>query len=161
MTKISFIKPSLFLTFLISCFSPITLASEQTLVTVADAKTSPAVFIEIAPKGNSLGDEYVFDQPLLDQAGKVIGSNSGFCLRTRLNHSLQCQWTLELARGSIQVQGREYDKGSSNIAIVGGTGDYRYISGEMVSVNNGDGTFTQTLYYRLPEGNLQHDNTDK
>lgn len=161
MTKILFTKNSLFLTILISCFSSITFASEQTLVTLADAKTSPAVYIDIAPKGNSLGDEYVFDQPLLNQAGKVIGSNSGFCLRTRLNHSQQCQWTLNLATGSIQVQGREYDKGSSNIAIVGGTGGYRYIRGEMVSVNNGDGTFTQTLYYRLPERSLQHENTDR
>ena len=56
-------------------------------------------------------------------------------------------YVLPLADGTIQVAGREFDKGTSHIAIVGGTGRYRGISGEMQSVNNGDGTFTQTLRY--------------
>ncbi|MCL1125899.1 dirigent protein [Shewanella surugensis] len=125
-------------------------AKEYTLITIADAKTAPAVFIDILPTGNSLGDQYVFDQPLLDSNGKKMGTNSGFCVRTRLNHSLQCQWTLSLKNGTIQVQGREYDEGVSYIAIVGGTGDYRYITGDMESKSNGDGTFTQILTYTLP-----------
>jgi hypothetical protein len=56
---------------------------------------------------------------------------------------------LTLDDGTIQVAGREFDKGASEITIVGGTGVYSGISGHMVSVNNDDGTFTQTLYYRL------------
>jgi hypothetical protein len=64
-------------------------------------------------------------------------------------HSIQCQWTLTLADGSIQVAGREFDKGTSAISIVGGTGKYSGISGDMESVNNNDGTFTQTLRYWL------------
>jgi hypothetical protein len=35
------------------------------------------------------------------------------------------------------------------IGITGGTGSYAGISGEMTSVNNNDGSFTQTLRYRL------------
>jgi hypothetical protein len=50
---------------------------------------------------------------------------------------------------SIQVAGREYDEGLSVISIIGGTGQYLNIQGEMHSINNDDGTFTQTLNYRL------------
>ena len=49
--------------------------------------------------------------------------------------------------GTIQVAGREAEKGSSYIAIVGGTGDYLGVKGQMISTNNNDGTFTQKLSY--------------
>ena len=49
--------------------------------------------------------------------------------------------------GSIQVAGREFDQGTSVLSIVGGTGKYSGISGEMESINNNNGTFTQTLRY--------------
>ena len=125
-------------------------ADEQTLITIADAKTSPASYVDIGQTGNSLGDQYIFDQPLLDHKKNKIGNNSGFCTRTKLNHSQQCQWTLTLKDGTIQVAGREFDKGESSIAIVGGTGHYRNISGEMTSFNNEGGTFTQTMKFTLP-----------
>jgi hypothetical protein len=96
-----------------------------------------------------VGDILVFDQPLLDEHRKNIGNNSGTCIRTRVDHSFQCQWTLTLDNGSIQVAGREFDQDTSVISIVGGTGRYFGISGEMKSVNNNDGTFTQSLRYRV------------
>lgn len=122
----------------------------NTLVTVADARVDKAEFIDIGASGDSPGDMYVFDQPLLDGEGSSIGNNSGTCIRTRVGHSLQCQWTLTLEGGTIQVAGREFDKGTSMIAIVGGTGAYTGISGQMESTNNQDGTFSQVLRYRLP-----------
>jgi hypothetical protein len=121
----------------------------HTLVTIADATDSPAQVIDTGEPGDSPGDILVFDQPLLDTERQTIGNNSGSCIRTRSGHSLQCQWTLTLAEGTIQVAGREFDRGTSAISITGGTGSYAGISGEMLSVNNGDGTFTQTLHYRL------------
>lgn len=119
----------------------------QTLVTIADARVHAAKVIDIGEAGDSVGDILTFDQPLLDEQGKQIGNNSGTCIRTRVGHSFQCQWTLTLENGSILVAGREFDKGTSHIAIVGGTGQYAGITGRMESVNNGDGTFTQTLHY--------------
>ncbi len=119
----------------------------QTLVTIADARVDKAEFIDSGEPGDSVGDILVFDQPLLNEQKVKIGNNSGSCIRTRVGHSFQCQWTLTLENGSIQVAGREFDKGISNIAIVGGTGQYTGIAGEMQSVNNGDGTFTQILQY--------------
>jgi hypothetical protein len=119
----------------------------QIFITIADARVHSAKFIDIGEPGDSVGDILTFDQPLLDQRSQQIGNNSGTCIRTRVAHSFQCQWTLTLENGSIQVAGREFDKGTSQIAIVGGTGNYAGITGEMTSTNNGDGTFTQTLRY--------------
>ena len=121
----------------------------QTLITVADARIDSAQLIDIGETGDSVGDILVFDQPLLDEQHKPIGNNSGTCVRTRVGHSFQCEWTLTLENGSIQVAGREFDQGASAISIVGGTGAYSGISGDMQSVNNNDGTFTQTLRYRM------------
>jgi hypothetical protein len=121
----------------------------QLLVTLADARTDAARYIDTGEPGDSAGDILVFDQPLLDERQQPVGNNSGTCVRTRKGHSYQCQWTLTFDDGSIQVAGREFDQGASAISIVGGTGRYAGIRGEMTSVNNNDGTFTQTLRYRL------------
>jgi hypothetical protein len=122
----------------------------KSLVTIADARVDKARFVDVGSPGDSPGDMYVFDQPLLDQDGENIGNNSGVCIRTRVGHSLQCQWTLTLDDGTIQVAGREFDTGTSSITIVGGTGAYAGINGQMESTNNQDGTFSQVLHYRLP-----------
>lgn len=120
-----------------------------TLVTIADARTEGAILTDTGTPGDSPGDLLTFDQPLLDAQQNRIGTNSGTCIRTRPGHSFQCQWTLSLDDGTIQVAGREFEQGESGIAIVGGTGRYAGIFGSMTSVNNNDGTFTQTLHYRL------------
>lgn len=119
----------------------------QKLKNIADARIHKAKLIDMGEPGDSVGDILTFDQPLLDEQGEQIGNNSGTCIRTRVGHSFQCQWTLTMKNGTIQVAGREFDEGTSEITIVGGTGQYKGISGQMESVNNGDGTFTQTLHY--------------
>ena len=125
---------------------PTAQAEGETLVTIADARAGPAVVTDLGEPGDSVGDLVTFDQPLLDAEGRPIGNNSGVCVRTRVGHSYQCQWTLTFEDGTVQVAGRELEEGTSIIPIVGGTGTYAGASGEMRSVNNGDGTFTQTLY---------------
>jgi len=119
----------------------------MTFVTIADARVNTAQYIDTGEPGDSVGDILTFDQPLLDEDMKEIGNNSGTCVRTRIGHSFQCQWTLTLENGTIQVSGRELDQGTSILSIVGGTGKYSGISGDMESTNNNDGTFTQTLHY--------------
>ncbi len=126
----------------------------QTMVTIADARNNPAQIIDLEEAGDTIGDILVFDQPLLDKAKRKIGNNSGTCIRTRVADSFQCQWTLTFGNrskisGSILVAGREFDKGASTVSIIGGTGSYTGISGEMESTNNNDGTFTQVLSYTI------------
>ncbi|MFT5425650.1 MAG: hypothetical protein ACI9ZT_000582 [Gammaproteobacteria bacterium] len=121
----------------------------QILITVADARDKPAQTIDQGVTGDSVGDILTFDQPLLDEAMNEIGNNSGICIRTHVGHNYQCQWTLTLDNGTIQVAGRELDQGTSIVSIVGGTGKYSGITGEMESTNNNNGTFTQKLYYSI------------
>ncbi len=126
----------------------------QTMITIADARNNPAKMIDLEEPGDSIGDILVFDQPLLDKDYNEIGNNSGTCIRTRVGFSFQCQWTLTFGKKinnteSIVVAGREFDKGTSIVSIIGGTGNYFGISGEMESTNNNDGTFTQVLSYTI------------
>ena len=92
----------------------------QTLVTTVDARVHPAKVIDVGEPGDSVGDILAFDQPLLSQQGKQVGNNSGTCIRTRVAHSFQCQWTLTLGNDSIQVAGREFEKGRhiSRLSVV-------------------------------------------
>jgi len=121
----------------------------HTLITYADAKTSPAVYMDNGKEGDSIGDQWIFDQPLLDEHGNKLGSNSGFCIRTQVGHSSQCQWTLTFKHGTIEVSGREFDQGESAVSISGGTEKYRGISGELITIKQPNGTFKQTLLYSL------------
>lgn len=137
---------------LLLVLSACTQEQAQILITIADARIDKAQLIDTGEPGDSVGDILIFDQPLLDEHLQPIGTNSGTCLRTRVGHSFQCQWTLSLENGSIQVAGREFDEGVSTVSIVGGTGIYAGIRGDMASVNNNDDTFTQTLRYSVPRG---------
>jgi cytochrome c553 len=121
------------------------------MITYADAKTSGAVYVDLGEVGDSIGDQWVFDQPLVNHDKQVIGNNSGFCTRSKVANSSQCQWTLTINKSTIQVAGREFDKGSSAISIVGGTGEYVGIQGELISLKQEDGTFKQTLNYSMPQ----------
>ena len=149
MNKRSLNKNYALLAVVIPGLAACTQQAPQTLVTIADARLSSAQRIDIGIPGDSVGDILTFDQPLLDEGMTEIGNNSGMCIRTRVEHSFQCQWTLTFESGSIEVAGRELDSGTSTISIVGGTGVYSGIYGEMESTNNDDGTFTQILRYQI------------
>jgi hypothetical protein len=147
MNKISIAIKILLLTASVLGTAACSQKNPQTLMTIADARIDTAKFIDTGEPGDSVGDILVFDQPLLDEHHNNIGNNNGTCIRTRVGHSFQCQWTLTFDNGSIQVAGREFDQGASTVSIVGGTGRYSGITGDMKSVNNNDGTFTQTVRY--------------
>ena len=116
-----------------------------TLVTIADARSGIAQQLDLGKAGDSPGDIFVFDQPLLNSNHELIGKNSGFCIRTLPGKFSECQWTLTLANGTITVAGRESDTGTSMIPIVGGSGKYLLVRGVMASTPNSDKTYTQIL----------------
>jgi len=147
MNKISFLVEIVLIIATTLSLAACSQGTPQTFVTIVDARVSTAQYIDTGESGDSVGDILTFDQPLLDKDMEEIGNNSGTCVRTRVGHSYQCQWTLTLENGNIQVSGRELDQGTSTLSIVGGTGKYSGIAGEMESTNNNDGTFTQTMHY--------------
>ncbi|WP_163836558.1 dirigent protein [Spartinivicinus ruber] len=128
---------------------------------------------------DSPGDIFVFDQILLAENGKdILGRNAGFCIRTDPgvpdfsgtdhptlpdnpeNNYGQCQWSLVFSdsgkgkKGSIQVAGRESDKGLSEIAIIGGTGDFLGIKGVLCSTPEPQNKrFKQVLVYSKKSNN--------
>lgn len=116
-----------------------------TLTTIADANSGIAQPVDLGATGDSPGDLFVFDQPLLNEAGQNIGSNSGFCVRTLPGQFNECQWTLTMADGTITVAGRESDSGTSYIPVVGGSGAYAGVRGVLATTPNGNRTFTQVL----------------
>ena len=116
-----------------------------TLITIADARSGSAQWIDLGKAGDSPGDIFVFDQPLLNSKHEPIGKNSGFCIRTLPGKFSECQWTLTLANGSITVAGRESDTGTSMIPVIGGSGKYLLVRGVMATTPNSDKTYTQIL----------------
>jgi hypothetical protein len=122
-----------------------------TLNTLADARSGIATPVDLGPPGDSPGDMFVFDQPLLNEAMENIGSNSGYCVRTLPGQFSECQWTLTMANGTITVAGREADTGTSLIPIIGGSGAFEGASGVLATTPNGDRTFTQVLTLLKPK----------
>jgi len=75
------------------------------------------------PAADALGDLLVFSNPLYDAANRTaVGASRGYCVRVEVGQWWQCQWTLQLATGTLQVAGAYPDSGDSEFAIVGGTG---------------------------------------
>ncbi|WP_239014920.1 dirigent protein [Archangium violaceum] len=134
-----------------SCADNAQAEESWTLTTIADARSGIASPVDLGAPGDSPGDMFVFDQPLLNAARENIGSNSGFCIRTLPGQFSECQWTLTMADGSITVAGREAESGPSSIPIVGGTGAYEGASGVLLTTPNGDRTFTQVLTFLKPK----------
>ncbi len=126
-------------------------AEQWTLTTIADARSGIASPVDVGPTGDSPGDMFVFDQPLLNEARENIGNNSGYCVRTLPGQFSQCQWTLTMADGSITVAGREAETGTSHVPVIGGTGAYLGVTGVLATTPNGDRTFTQVLTLMKPK----------
>jgi len=134
-------------------------AKDCTIITFADGRPGGGIrqSAENEDGLDSPGDIFVFDQQLLAADKEtVIGRNAGFCIRTDPgkpdysstdhptlpddpnNNYGQCSWTLSFLensgyQGSIQVSGREADLGTSQIAIVGGTGMFTGTMGVLSS----------------------------
>jgi allene oxide cyclase len=81
--------------------------------------------IDVAPVGDSLGDQLVFVNPMFDAANqKEVGTSNGFCVRTVVGKTWHCNWMIHLARGQLAVSGTYPDEGDCEFAVVGGIGRY-------------------------------------
>jgi hypothetical protein len=134
-------------------------SNDSTLITFADGRADGGIRqgADTEDGLDSPGDIFVFDQKLLaEDATTVIGRNAGYCIRTDPgapdfsstdhptlpddpnNNYGQCTWTLSFNKnsgyyGSITVSGREADLGTSQVAIIGGTGNFSGATGVLIS----------------------------
>lgn len=85
------------------------------------------------PKGDSLGDQFYFNDPVFDATNtNQIGTDQGICFRMVLApHAYECHWTTYLPEGQITVEGPFDFPADSILAILGGTGAYKDARGQM------------------------------
>ena len=89
--------------------------------------------VHIGAKADGPGDVLSFANPLFDAANKMqIGSDQGYCVRTAVGKSWQCNWTNQLKDGTIIVTGVFNDAGDSTLSVTGGTGKYTGARGTML-----------------------------
>ena len=90
------------------------------------------VTVDLAAKGDSVGDMLVFANGVYDAANKnQLGTDQGFCVRTIVGKSWECLWTLTLKGGQITVEGPFLDEGDSLLVVTGGTGQYAGAKGSL------------------------------
>lgn len=160
------------------------------LLTFADGRSDGGIrqSAEVEDGLDSPGDVFVFDQKLLAaDADTVIGRNAGFCIRTDPgapdfsstdhptlpddpnNNYGQCSWTLTFYPssgydGSLTVSGRESDIGTSQVPIIGGTGDFLGASGVLLTTPIPQGSngvlFRQELEIILSDSDDGDDDDD-
>jgi hypothetical protein len=88
--------------------------------------------VDLAAKGDSVGDMLVFANGIFDAANKTqIGTDQGYCVRTIVGKSWECIWTITLKAGQITVEGPFLDEGDSLLAVTGGTGKYAGAKGSL------------------------------
>jgi hypothetical protein len=88
--------------------------------------------VDLAAKGDSVGDMLVFANGVFDAANKTqVGADQGYCVRTVVGKSWECFWTLTLAAGQITVEGPFRDVGDSLLVVTGGTGKYAGAKGSL------------------------------
>jgi hypothetical protein len=99
--------------------------------------------------GDSPGDLLVFSNALFDATDHVqVGTESGSCIRTVVGVAYECNWTVFLRNGQITVEGPSYDHSDSMLAIIGGTGTYKTVRGQMLlHSRNLAGTEYDYIYY--------------
>jgi len=90
------------------------------------------VVSDTGEKGDSVGDVLTFSNEMYDESNTTkVGSDNGYCVRTAKGMAWECTFTVALDDGSISVEGPFYDGQDSVMSVIGGTGKYAKVRGEM------------------------------
>ena len=83
--------------------------------------------------GDSAGDMTIFKFTVFNRrGGRRTGAGHGYCVRTQAGAASDCTANTSLPGGRIVIAWEEHDgQRVSRAAIVGGTGRYKDISGDM------------------------------
>jgi hypothetical protein len=106
------------------------------------------VVTDTGDEGDSVGDILTFANEVYDENNEsLVGTDNGYCFRTVVGSAWECEWTLTLEDGQINVSVPFYDTGDSLLAITGGTGAYAGTRGQMtLSFHNEDATEFDFVY---------------
>ena len=119
----------------------------KTITVIEHADTD--VTTDNPPEGDSPGDVLTFANEVFDETDtEDVGSDQGYCIRTAIGESYECNFTTLLAKGNITVEGPFYDAKDSVLSITGGTGHYRKARGEMeLSAYGNEGPKFQFVFH--------------
>lgn len=125
-------------------------ASKATVIHVVERAATDAV-TNGDPNNDQLGNVLTFANKVYDSANKrQVGSDQGYCVRTVVGKTWECNWTTFLKSGSITVEGKFSDTGNTVLAITGGTGAYATARGEMdLKYHNKKGTAFDFVFHLM------------
>ncbi|MGH2940447.1 MAG: allene oxide cyclase family protein [Solirubrobacterales bacterium] len=125
-------------------------ASKATVIHVVERASTDAV-TNGDPNKDQLGNVLTFANKVFDKGNKrQVGSDQGYCIRTVVGKSWECNWTTFLTSGSITVEGKFSDTGNTVLAITGGTGAYATTRGEMdLEYHNKKGTAFDFVFHLM------------
>lgn len=123
-------------------------ASEAKVIHVVERASTDAV-TNGDPENDRLGNVLTFANKVYDSANKrQVGSDQGYCIRTVVGKTWECNWTTFLKSGSLTVEGKFSDSGDTVLAITGGTGAYAAARGEMdLKYHNKKGTAFDFIFH--------------
>ena len=120
-----------------------------TRLQVVERATTDTV-IDLEANGDSSGDLLTFHNEIYDEANQdLVGSDQGDCVRIEVGVSWECRWVTTFVDGSIAVEGPFLDGLPSVLAVTGGTGIYRDVSGSMRLVARDDAGTEFDFIFRL------------
>lgn len=101
--------------------------------------TDKTHLVDNTPTGSGTGDVFLFDNKLLaSRGGSQLGRIVGQC--RQLFVEVRCEATMLLARGTIEAAGGvDLTQPSVTAAVLGGTGRYHAVSGQVTFVLGSDG----------------------
>ena len=123
-------------------------AAKATVIHVVERASSDAV-TNGDPNNDVLGNVLTFANKVYDSANKrQVGTDQGYCVRTVVGKSWECNWTTFLKHGSLTVEGKFSDTDNTVLAITGGTGAYARARGEMdLEYHNKKGTAFDFIFH--------------
>jgi len=81
---------------------------------------------------DAAGNVLTFANDVFDSSDHAkVGSDQGYCIRIVVGKSWECNFTTLLPGGQITAEGPFSDTGDTELAITGGTGQYRDARGWM------------------------------
>lgn len=128
-----------------------TLACETAQLTLIERPLNDVIVDVGYPEQDSIGDFMIWANNVYgEKNAEKIGEDSGWCVRTAVGRTWECAFTLSLAEGRINASGTAHDGEDTIFAVVGGTGKFTGVTGEMTWLSqNQDGLYKFVYDLRL------------